>query len=240
MANTSILRKLKRRIRNLAIRPLRKLPPEKTLRFLFRLENGLYFPEGQAAVAYGGGLNPKHRLTRYHDFFIERIQAGDRVLDVGCGIGALANDVAQKCQARVIGVDINPQSIAQAQERYAHPQLQFQVADATQTLPQGPFDVIILSNVLEHFPERDAFLSEIVRATSPTRILIRVPTFERDWRVPLKRELGVEWRLDPTHYIEYSLESFRQEMDLANLEIAYLEVRWGEIWAETRPGLASV
>jgi len=31
--------------------------------------------------------------------------------------------------------------------------------------------------------------------------------------VPLKQELKVEWRLDPTHEVEYSLESFQEEID---------------------------
>lgn len=64
------------------------------------------------------------------------------------------------------------------------------------------------------------------------RALIRVPLFERDWRVPLKRQLGVEWRLDPTHETEYTLESFRAEMDEAGLRVTEQMLRWGEIWAE--------
>jgi len=66
-------------------------------------------------------------------------------------------------------------------------------------------------------------------------MLIRVPLFERDWRVPLKRELGVEWRLDSTHMTEYTLESFAEEIAGAGLSIIHQEVRWGEIWAEVRP-----
>jgi 2-polyprenyl-3-methyl-5-hydroxy-6-metoxy-1,4-benzoquinol methylase len=239
MGSSNFPSKMKHRVRNLALRFLRRLPPERTLRLLFRLENSLYFLEGQAAIAYGGGLNPKHRLTNYHDFFIERIQADERVLDIGCGVGALANDIAQKSQASVTAIDVNPQNIAQAQSRYAHPNLRFIVADALQTLPQGPFDVVVLSNVLEHFSERDSFLLKLVADVSPARLLIRVPTFERDWRVPLKRELGVDWRLDPTHHTEYSLETFHQEMSRANLEIVHLEARWGEIWAEIRPLLVA-
>ena len=65
--------------------------------------------------------------------------------------------------------------------------------------------------------------------------MLRVPLFEREWRVPLKKELGLEWRLDSTHETEYTLESFEEEMSRAGLRIAHLEVRWGEIWAETHP-----
>jgi len=50
----------------------------------------------------------------------------------------------------------------------------------------------------------------------------------------IEARMGVEWRLDPTHYIEYTLESFTSEMQLAQLAIDHLEVRWGEIWAQTR------
>ena len=69
----------------------------------------------------------------------------------------------------------------------------------------------------------------------PAHILIRVPLFERDWRVPLKQELGVEWRLDPTHEIEYTIESFAEEIAEAGLTVSLQEIRWGEIWAEVSP-----
>lgn len=92
--------------------------------------------------------------------------------------------------------------------------------------------MVVLSNVLEHLPRRPAFLRQIQQLVKPSRILIRVPLFERDWRVPLKRELGVEWRLDQTHETEYTLESFAEEMAAAGLHITHQQVRWGEIWAE--------
>jgi len=99
-------------------------------------------------------------------------------------------------------------------------------------LPDEKFDVVILSNVLEHLPGRPLFLRCLYETFQPERFLIRVPLFERDWRVPLKKELGVEWRLDRTHEIEYTQESFEAEIEEAGLVIAHLEVRWGEIWAE--------
>jgi hypothetical protein len=65
--------------------------------------------------------------------------------------------------------------------------------------------------------------------------LIRVPNFERDWRVPLKQELGIEWRLDPTHETEYTLDSLAQELTAADIDIRFQVVRWGEIWTEAAP-----
>ena len=135
----------------------------------------------------------------------------------------------------MVGIDLSADHIAQARQRYAHPRAEYRVGDALQELPDGPFDVVILSSVLEHLPMRPAFLRRVQRVARPARFLIRAPLFDRDWRVPLKRELDVEWRLDLTHEIEYTLESFATEMASADLRITYQEVRWGEIWAEVVP-----
>lgn len=224
-----------RALRLVVLKTLHALPPDKVLRFLFRVEYWIEYFESQMAVAYDGGVHTKHRHMRYHDFFVERIEADERVLDIGCGIGAVAYDVAQKASAHVMAIDLNPDNIAKAQQRYPHARIEYVVGDVLQAIPNRSFDVVILSNVLEHLPERAAFLRKVQQVASPSRFLIRVPLFERDWRVPLKKELGVEWRLDPTHETEYTLESFAEEMAAAKLRINDQEVRWGEIWAEMIP-----
>lgn len=211
------------------------LPAAEALRFLFDLDAAFYPLQGQKAIEYDGGLHTKHRHTRYHDSFVKLIHPGERVLDIGCGIGALAYDVAEKAGAYVFGIDLSAENVAQARERYPHPRVEYRVGDALLELPDGPFDVVVLSNVLEHLPDRPRFLRRVQEVAGPSRFLIRVPLFERHWRVPLKRELGVEWRLDPTHETEYTLESFGYEMANAGLGVTYQEVRWGEIWAEVVP-----
>jgi ubiquinone/menaquinone biosynthesis C-methylase UbiE len=217
----------------IAIHRAKARPPADGLRFLFGLEAVLYPVQGDLAVAYGGGVHTKHHHTRYHEFFINRIRAGERVLDVGCGIGAVAYDVAENTGAEVVGVDLSEADIATARLRYAHPRVRYVVGDVLQDLPGGHFDVVLLSNILEHLSGRSEFLRRVQEIVKPARLLIRVPLLERDWRVPLRRELGVEWRLDPTHETEYTLESFSREMVEAGLTIGYQEVRWGEIWVET-------
>lgn len=216
----------------------RTLPAQEALCFLFGLDAQLYPLQGEFATAYGNGVHPKHRLMRYHDFFVDRVHSGDRVLDLGCGIGAVAYDVAEKAGVEVVGIDINETNINMANQRYAHPRVRYVVGDVLKSLPGERFDVVILSNVLEHLPDRSEFLKGVQQAVSPQRFLIRIPLFERDWRVPLKREIGVEWRLDSTHETEYTLESFAEEMAAASLRISHQEVRWGEIWAEVAPNAA--
>ena len=208
------------------------LAPDEALRFLFRLDAGLYAMQGQKSVEYGGGVHTKHRHMRYHDFFVHRTRTGEHVLDIGCGNGAVAYDVAEISGADVVGIDLNSDHLSIARERFSHPRVRYVLGDALKDLPDEKFDVVILSNVLEHLPERPQFLRRVQQAVHPKRFLIRIPLFERDWRVPLKRELGVEWRLDLTHETEYTLEEFEQELKDAGLMVAYTEVRWGAIWAE--------
>jgi len=215
------------------------LSPDQALRFLFGLDATLCTLEVKKAIEYEGGMHTKHRHTRYHDFIVSRIRPDEWVLDIGCRIGAVAYDVAERADAPVVGIDLDPDKIVEARQRYAHPRVECRYGDALEELPDRSFDVVILSNFLEHFSERPAFLRRVQKAVHPSCFIVRVPLLERDWRVPLKRELSVEWRLDPSHETEYTLESFSQETVAAGLRISHLEIRWGEIWAELLPNAST-
>jgi SAM-dependent methyltransferase len=184
------------------------------------------------ALAYGDGVHVKHRIMRYHDFFVERITAGERVLDIGCGYGAVAFSMASRTGAEVVGLDLEAANVAKARTLFVHDRLTFVHGEAPQTLPPGRFDVIVMSNVLEHIEHRVAFLREVQKRATPARWLIRVPMFNRDWRPALRQELGLYAYGDPTHFTEYTRESFESEMRDAGFVIRHLQVNWGEIWAE--------
>lgn len=214
---------------------VKTLPGKEALQLLFTMDTRLYYLEKRKAVVYGNGIHPKHRQTNYHDFFVDRISKGSKVLDVGCGNGAVAFDIAQKTNSQVLGIDLDDGYIQLAHQQFSHPNIQYMVGDARIDLPNEVFDYVILSNVLEHIEERVKFLIDLQECVSPGSILIRVPSFERDWRVPLKQELGLEWRLDKDHKTEYTLDSFEMEMLAAKLKIYHQSTRWGEIWAEVKP-----
>lgn len=210
--------------------------PERALRFLFELENRLYQLEGQTSVRYGGGIHTKHRHTNYHQFFIKNLKPGERALDVGSGNGFLAYDVVTSVKnIRVVGIELNKSNIKFACEHYQHPNLVFIHGDVLKNIPEEKFDVVILSNVLEHIEYRVDLLKKLTKLTHPKRLLIRVPQYDRDWRVPLKDELGVGSRLNKTHFIEYIKEKLLEELSLANLRPTHMEFRWGEIWSIAEP-----
>jgi len=174
------------------------------------------------------GLHPKHRLMKYHDWFRDNVDQEWTVLDVGCGNGALTYDLASKAK-RIIGIDINSNNIIRASQQFKRENITYIVGDATVFDFKEKVDVIVLSNVLEHIQNRVDFLKKLSKLAD--RFLIRVPMFNRDWITLYKKELGVEWRLDKTHYIEYTLESFQNELSDSGLAIEVYETMFGEIWA---------
>ncbi len=208
------------------------LSPDESLKFLFALEDLIYQLEGSESVRYGGGIHTKHKHIKYHNFFINNTPGGSKVLDIGCGNGALAFDIAEKvADVSIYGIDIEQMNIEQARRAFPHQNITYVCGDALADLPAKQFDVIVLSNVLEHLDERVDFLKTIKSRYNPKKIIIRVPVFERDWRVPLKQELGVDHRLDATHYIEYRRDEFFEEMENAGLHINHYQINWGEIWS---------
>jgi 2-polyprenyl-3-methyl-5-hydroxy-6-metoxy-1,4-benzoquinol methylase len=206
------------------------------MRVLLRADDFLTKCINRLAIEYDGGVHVKHRLMKYHDFFVERISPGERVLDVGCGYGAVAYSVASRAGAVVVGIDLRAENIVKARQLFQHPNLSFLQGDVLHGLPKESFDVIMLSNILEHIEQRVEFLTIVHERLSPQRCLIRVPMFNRDWRVPLREELAMSYFSDPTHYTEYTQESFEKEIRAAGLTITHLQINWGEIWAEVRPG----
>jgi len=205
------------------------------MRLLLMLENVVNKFINRLAIPYGGGVHVKHRLMRYHDFFIDRIAPGERVLDIGCGYGAVAYSLATRAGALVTGIDLNEVNVEKAKGRFHHPNLTFVHGDARTNLPSGPWDVLVLSNILEHIDRRVSFLTELQQGLRPSRMLIRVPMIDRDWRVPLRAELGMFHFGDPTHFTEYTAESFEKELIEAGLSIRHVQYNWGEIWAEVVP-----
>jgi len=103
-------------------------------------------------LAFGTGSHPTTRLCM--EWIEQQVQAGNSVLDYGCGSGILAI-LARKCDAAdVIGIDIDPLAVETANDnalrnRVAGPHLRFGLPD---DCPEQQFDVVvanILSNPLK-------------------------------------------------------------------------------------------
>ncbi|MCX6351699.1 MAG: bifunctional class I SAM-dependent methyltransferase/glycosyltransferase family 2 protein [Bacteroidetes bacterium] len=83
-----------------------------------------------------------NEITKYCDYFShENIS----VLEVGCGTGELLAEIKAK---RKVGIDFSPSMITQAKEQF--PSLEFQVMAAEDIKLNEKFDLIIISNLINH------------------------------------------------------------------------------------------
>ena len=161
------------------------------------------------------------------------------MLDVGCGKGELAYDLAERAGAYVVAVDASPWMLEFARERFSHPNVTFVQDDALEYTPYEPVDVAVLSNVLEHIEPRVELLRALRERAGARRLLIRVPALQRDWTVPLRQEVGLPHFSDPEHKLEYDPQLLRGELDEAGWEMGEPQLNWGEIWVDSVSSLKS-
>ncbi len=82
-----------------------------------------------------------------------RIAQGQRVLDVACGTGVLVGDYLARGVASVTGIDLSPNMIAVAKEKYHDARVEFICEDVEQAQFDAQFDRVMLYNAFPHFPE---------------------------------------------------------------------------------------
>lgn len=95
---------------------------------------------------------------------------GARVLEVGCGTGAITRVIATwPGVSAAVGVDPSPLFVAKAQELARDlPSLRFETADG-RSLPfgEGSFDAVVFHTTLCHAPDPKSMLSEAMRVLRP-------------------------------------------------------------------------
>ncbi len=137
-----------------------------------------------------------------------------RVLDLGCGAGFLANDLARRGH-HVVGVDLDPSTLAVAARHDATRSVAYQRGDA-RALPHrgGGFDAVCAMDFLEHVDEPERVVAEAGRVLAPSGLFFFF-TFDRNllsWLVVIK---GVEWFVANTPSDMHVLSLFVKPAELA-------------------------
>ncbi len=120
-----------------------------------------------------GGEAYRHILAHYLNLIIP---SPAEVIEIGCGSGLLLSLL--KCREKV-GVDASPRQIAAAKARVSD--AHFLVADGVELEPWKKFDVILLSDTLNHCADAQGLLESARRFAGPDTRLV-VTCFNTLWR----------------------------------------------------------
>ena len=157
-----------------------------------------------------------------HRYYAEEVQRvvstlvtpGDRVLEVGCGFGdllaALPGDV-------MVGIDISPVAIEIGRGR--HPGLDLRVADVEHDpLPQGPFDVVILSDVIGHLDDVQVTLERVKQVlAAAARVIVTYYNFLWEPALRVAERIGLKTRWPDQNWL--GMRDIENLLDLAGYQV---------------------
>ena len=171
------------------------------------------------------GIQAARRRRRYfYDSLARvlrvRVPAGQRILDLGCGAGDL---LAALEPGAGVGIDLSRPAVEEARRR--HPPsaglrfLEGDMADpAVLAEAGGPFDTVLLVNVVTHLTDVERALEALHPVCHPrTRVLIY--SYSRLWQplLRLAERLGVKYRQPAEAWLPP--EEIRSMLALADFEV---------------------
>jgi 2-polyprenyl-3-methyl-5-hydroxy-6-metoxy-1,4-benzoquinol methylase len=144
-------------------------------------------------------------IARYA--FAARLSRGRRVLDLGCGTGYGAFELAPTALS-VTGLDLAHDAVEYARTNYSRRNLRWLQSSCT-TLPlrEASFDLVIAFEVIEHLPDWERLIEEARRVLAPGGQFI-VSTPNKSYYAESRKLSGP----NPFHTHEFEYEEFRDAL----------------------------
>jgi methionine biosynthesis protein MetW len=174
--------------------------------------------------------DPSYEPDEAPELLAKLMPRGAKVLDIGCGTGSLTIAATQGKDARVIAIEPDPQRAALARSRGL--EVICGTAEPKLLKKLGPFDAIILADVIEHLPDPAELLRELAAVLSPGgRILASVPNIAH-WTVRLKLLIGkFDYQrtgiMDATHLRWFTAYSLRMLFIRCGYEVVSMRATAG-------------
>src|SRR4051794_27862985 len=137
---------------------------------------------------------------------------GYRVLEVGCGTGAVLQVLEKRCRSGlVIGLDNFAEGLQFARHRTSCPLV---IGDANAPPFGEAFDLVGLFDVLEHLPDDEGVLRKMSSLLLPGGVLLLT--------VPANPDLWSYFDVASHHVRRYRLDELRSKLIAAGFDIEYI------------------
>lgn len=148
-------------------------------------------------------LGPTYRLGRRgygtHAALLDLVRPGARLLDLGSAGGYLSELARDRARCSVLAVDLDADAVAESRARGVET-LDGDVAAmlaSGELAGRGPFDQILMADVLEHLPEPERALADAVGLLADGgEIVISLPNIAYA-RARMRLARGI-WEYEPT------------------------------------------